>query len=280
MKYKLLIFLIIIELVLIFFFISNLSKFKNNNRSNLDNNRSNLDNNNRSNLDNNNISNLDNNKIVLLKDNKTRLLCPFGPPDTVCDSINNHGSWEEHIQKDIFEKYVKKGDIVIDGGAFIGNHTVKLSQLVGDSGKVYAFEADPVTFKVLEKNIHLNNCKNVILFNKGIGDKNGYINITNKEGRKNTRGGTNWGYVSDNSNDAVEVITIDSLNLPRLDFMKLDVEGMEPNVFIGMSNTIKTYKPIILFEAWKDRVENTKRTLLSINKYNIKNISNDDYLAY
>jgi len=246
--YKLLIFLIIILVILITFSFNNNSTF--------------------------------NNQIVLLKDNQTKLICPFGPPDVVCDSIHLYGSWEEHLQKDIFEKYVKKGDNVIDGGAFIGSHTVKLSQLVGDSGKVYAFEADPITFEVLEKNIHLNNCKNVILFNKGIGDKNGYINIINKDHIKTNRGHTSWDYVGDSSNEAVEVITIDSLNLPKISFMKLDVEGMEPNVFIGMANTIKKYKPIILFEAWKDKVENTKRTLLNINKYNIKNVISDDYLAF
>lgn len=216
--------------------------------------------------------------IVVLNDEITKINCPFGPPDVVCDSIHINKNWEEHLQKDIFEKYVKEGDYVIDGGAFIGNHCVRLSQLVGESGKVYAFEAHPDTFKILEQNIKLNNCNNVVLFNKGIGDKPGNIKI--RSGDYNTnRGGTNWEYSSNENDISTEVITIDSLNLQKLNFMKLDVEGMEDKVFIGMKNTILKFKPIILYEAWKDLYENTTATLLSIYKYNISNIANDDYLA-
>ena len=216
-------------------------------------------------------------EIVVLNDEITKLNCPFGPPDIVCDSIHINKNWEEHLQKDIFEKYVKEGDYVIDGGAFIGNHCVKLSKLVGKTGKVYAFEAHPVTFKILEQNIKLNNCNNVVLFNKGIGDKPGNIKI--EKNYDYNKGGTKWEYSSNEIDISTEVITIDSLNLHKLNFMKLDVEGMEDKVFIGMKNTILKFKPIILYEAWKDLYKNTTATLLSIYKYNISNVSNDDYLA-
>ena len=49
--------------------------------------------------------------------------------------------------------------------------------------------------------------------------------------------------------EEIETITIDSLNLESCDYMKIDVEGFEPLVLIGAEQTIKKFKPTILFES-------------------------------
>jgi FkbM family methyltransferase len=149
---------------------------------------------------------------------------------------------------------------------------------------VYAFEADPTTFKALEKNINLNNCTNVVLFNKGIGDKPGFIQIKNKKNPFGNKGGTMWEYsgnsgITGNDGNTTEVITIDSLNLEKLNFMKLDVEGMEDKVFTGMKDTIIKLKPIILYESWENLKDKSTEVLLSIHKYDIKKVSSHDYIA-
>ena len=83
----------------------------------------------------------------------------------------------------------------------------------------------------------------------------------------------------------VELITIDSLNLDKLDFIKIDVEGYEPLVIEGGINTIKKYKPIITLESWKDHygsvdINYTKelfKNLLDIG-YDIEHIIGPDFL--
>ena len=71
------------------------------------------------------------------------------------------------------KKYIRKGAIVLDIGANIGFYTKILSELVGDNGKVYAFEPDKTNFGYLMKNAgHL---KNVVFINKAVSDKTGKI---------------------------------------------------------------------------------------------------------
>jgi len=212
--------------------------------------------------------------VITLKNNLGKIYCPF-KPDHVCNEIRKNKIWEENIQNE-FEKYVKSGDTVIDAGAYIGIHTIKLSKLVGIFGLVHSFEPDPETFKILEKNIKLNNIKNVILYNVGLGDKQGTIKI-NKSFQDN-KGATQWKYKDSFSTINSKIITIDSLNLNKLNFMKIDVEGMEEKVFIGMKNTIQKYKPVILLESFQENNEKNF-TLLNTFGYTIKNIKDHDYIA-
>jgi len=71
---------------------------------------------------------------------------------------------------DVLKKNVKKGDTVVDIGAHIGYFTIILSDLVGNDGKVIAFEPNPITFSILKKNIETNSLSNVILENLAISD--------------------------------------------------------------------------------------------------------------
>ena len=62
----------------------------------------------------------------------------------------------EPLQTKIFIKSIKKGNTVFDIGANNGYYTVLASKLVGKNGKVYAFEPDPQSLKLLYKNLKLN----------------------------------------------------------------------------------------------------------------------------
>ncbi|MFP4314544.1 MAG: FkbM family methyltransferase, partial [Alphaproteobacteria bacterium] len=69
----------------------------------------------------------------------------------------------------------KSGDVILDIGAFTGYGTIKLAQMVGPKGQVYAFEADPEIFAILKRNIEANNIQNVQLFHKGAADQAGEL---------------------------------------------------------------------------------------------------------
>ena len=71
---------------------------------------------------------------------KENLIMFVNPNDQyISRSLMYSGQWEPHIVS-IFNQYIKDGMVVIDIGANIGAHTLILSKLVGDSGKVIAFE--------------------------------------------------------------------------------------------------------------------------------------------
>jgi FkbM family methyltransferase len=135
--------------------------------------------------------------------------------------------------------YIKEGDHVLDIGAFIGDHTIAYSNKVGFYGKVIAFEPNSKSFECLKYN--LNGIKNTELRNEGLSDEVGKITLTDVE--------TNAGMCfAIKSKAGVKTITIDSLKLTRLDFIKIDAEGFEHKILKGGEETIKKFKPIMVIE--------------------------------
>ena len=68
---------------------------------------------------------------------------------------------------------LKPGMVVLDIGANIGYHTLISSKLVGNTGKIYSFEPEPHNFKLLLKNIEINEFKNIIPINKALSNNIG-----------------------------------------------------------------------------------------------------------
>ena len=77
--------------------------------------------------------------------------------------------------------HVKKGDVVLDIGANIGYYTLIFAELVGEKGKVYAFEPDPTNFDLLRKNVEINGYRNITLIQKAVSNKNGKISFYSKK---------------------------------------------------------------------------------------------------
>ena len=83
--------------------------------------------------------------------------------------------------------------------------------------------------------------------------------------------------ISDSSS-GYKMITLDSLKLERLDFMKVDVEGYELNVLKGGEETIKRYRPVIWCEALTDRHKKMLQQYLKSFDYSISRLSDTNFL--
>jgi len=173
----------------------------------------------------------------------------------ISNYIRNNHIWEPHMH-DIFKKYVNKDSIVIECGCHIGTHTIPLASLCNT---IYGFEPMPKTYEILDQNIKLNNINNAIIYKKGVADKEGvtqycWIPEDNPGGsglKNNPMGKPDWINFT-NTNIEVELTTIDLLQLDKLDFIKIDVEGYETLVIDGAINTIKKCRPVIVMEVWKN----------------------------
>lgn len=153
--------------------------------------------------------------------------------------LKHNGSHDPQITC-LLEQFISEGDTVIDVGAHIGYYTVIASDLVGKTGKVFAFEPDPTNFALLEKNLAVNGCGNVTAIQKAVSNAVGttdlYISPTNTGDNMTHDDGAGWQHVE------VETTTIDEYfkEYPNLvNFVKLDVQGDEHNVVSGMVKTIE-----------------------------------------
>jgi len=167
----------------------------------------------------------------------------------------------------ILSKLIRKGDVVFDIGANIGQSACRYSKLVGSTGKVFSFEPVKANFQLLNKMKSILRLKNVTTFNVAIGDISGtesiYIPIMKKS---NIEVGTRASlrYAENEFKNAVcrrenvKSKTIDELiselNLDRLDVIKSDTEGNELNVLKGGAKAISKYRPILILEINHDNI--------------------------
>jgi FkbM family methyltransferase len=138
--------------------------------------------------------------------------------------------------------FPEKDDVVFDVGAYKGDTPIFFAYHVGKAGKIYAFEPIPANFKDLIKNIKKNNIKNIFPINMGLSDAPGVL-----KGISSSNGAP-WSYLShERGNQDVTVTTIDdyveSQRLKKVDFIKMDVEGLEQKVISGAKKTITQMMP-------------------------------------
>ena len=194
----------------------------------------------------------------------------------ISDHIRRGYRWEEY-QHNLASKYINSDSVVVEIGAHIGSLTMVFSKL---AKTVYAFEPTKESFDLLNKNISLNECKNVISKQVGVGDKIESTKIgwigNNNSGATILEGGMVTNEVlssaengSTNSIETkIDLINLDVLTLDRLDYLKIDVEGYEEKVIKGGLNTIKKFKPIIVMECMDDYSKKEPISKLNLeNKY-------------
>ena len=150
--------------------------------------------------------------------------------------------WEP-AETEICKQYIKEGMTVIDAGSYIGYYSILASKLVGSKGKVYAFEPSPESQMLLHKNIKLNNCDNVQVFEGAVTDKKGhityYVSTTNLSGSSIF---TKYSDPIDFQGVPIEVRTtsLDAIaGDEKVDFIKMDIEGGEAQAIKGMTKIIK-----------------------------------------
>lgn len=140
-------------------------------------------------------------------------------------------------------KYVKNWTCAIDGGAHVGTWSKVMSQRFE---KVIAFEPSHDTYECLVRNMNLSGCTNVDCRHFALGsktDRSVFMALTPEQLEKNNTGAR---FALDGGD--IPVTKIDSLNLQSLGFLKLDVEGSEPDALRGGLETLLRCKPVVLFE--------------------------------
>jgi FkbM family methyltransferase len=169
-------------------------------------------------------------------------------------SLEDYGEFSGE-EVDLFRQLLKPGDVVIEAGANIGAHTVPLAQMVGSTGAVHAFEPQRILHQMLCANVALNGLKNVHAHHAALGAEAGSITVPSLDyDRPNNFGGLSLGGTA--PGETVPLRMIDELELPRVNLIKADVEGMEHEVLSGGRATIERCRPLLYVED--DRAEKSK----------------------
>ena len=169
--------------------------------------------------------------------------------------------WEPISKINIHEK-----NIILDIGANVGFYSIKLSSLVGNSGKIISFEPDPHSFSTLKRNCELNKLKNVEIYNIAISEKEGILKLFSSEKHSgvtslfNSNGQSNYFEVTTDSLD-----NILKNRFPKIDFIKIDTEGAELSILKGAENTLKITKKILI-ELHEEILKNNNQNPFEIEK--------------
>jgi len=176
------------------------------------------------------------------------------PRDSVITpTILSTGSWEAD-ETAWFLRSVKPGDTFVDVGANVGYYTIIGSRLVGDKGKVYAFEPEPESFALLQKNVRLNGLTNVVLEQKALSNRKGVIKLFIADLNK----GDHRIYQPEGESRPsveVEAVRLDEYFKGQkrgIDVLKMDTQGAEGVILEGMTGLLEGRPdgPTIFMEFW------------------------------
>jgi len=146
---------------------------------------------------------------------------------------------------------LKKGDCIIDAGANVGMFSIFAAQRINDSGIIYAFEPMPAPRKLLEANLQRNNIKSVTVVPCAIGEESAkkvfFTGIFKASGSA---------YFTRGRKERIEVdqVSCDDFvktqGVERVDFIKVDIEGMEREFLAGAEQTIRRFTPRMAVAAY------------------------------
>jgi FkbM family methyltransferase len=171
----------------------------------------------------------------------------INPKNGVVDNeIYLHGVYEPYFLLKIKE-HISSGDIFVDIGANIGQHSLFAASIVGDCGRVISFEPIKSIYNQLVHSVEVNKFHNVDAYNFACGNMQSKKNISiNKE----NAGASSLVLTAEGGVEEVLVIPADSIlsNYNKIDFIKIDTEGFELPVLEGLSKTIEKFRPKIMLE--------------------------------
>lgn len=173
---------------------------------------------------------------------------------------------------------IKPGQTVFDIGAHKAGYLYFMLNQVGEKGKVVAFEPQTILFHYITKLEKLFGWKNVTVEHLALSDRTGETTLyipTNKVKKGSSPGASVLKSKNDN-NSFTEIVAVETLDsyctrqniVP--DFLKIDIEGNELNLFHGGINILQKYKPKIIVEiearhAGKEKVLETFKFMKSLD---------------
>ena len=177
-----------------------------------------------------------------------------------------------------FYNEVERGMTIFDIGASVGYYTLIAARLTGEGGSVFSFEPSDKNCELIRKNIELNTYKNITVINKAVGEKTkkGKLFINPYESADNRIIELN----DQRETVDIEIISLDGFvkkNNVEPNFVKIDVQASEYLVLDGMSNLLKSKRPLKLIIEFSSRQDEKKAEKFVSSLNNLSNLGLDAY---
>lgn len=178
-------------------------------------------------------------------------------------------SYERHELAAV-RRLLRPGDAVVVVGAHVGLYTIVCAQRVGVTGAVHAFEPIPANHAALERNVALNRLSNVTLNRSAVGREAGSIvlGLHPPDGRGRAAAAF---FALDAPREQVQVPMVSlseylgAIGTPRVRLVKIDVEGMEPDVLQGLEPVLQSAPPdAMLVEVSAESLSRAGRSFTDI----------------
>ena len=184
--------------------------------------------------------------------------------------LKNLVEWDKKNIIKIINLIIKYNATFIDCGSNFGAYSIPIAKKFKNN-KVYSFDASKKEIMNLEKNIKLNNIKNIKYFNFGIGEKNTtkYFN-DNIENFKNSG---SYRFEKNKTKNKIKIFKLDYLfkkkkiKLKKNIIVKLDIEGYDFLALKGMKEIISKHNVIIFFEFSRMLLENSRNFNNEFDKF-------------
>ncbi len=170
--------------------------------------------------------------------------------DQVSLIFEKYGEWaEKEIM--LYQRLLKNAHTILEVGAHIGTHTVPLAALCK---QLYCFEPQPLPFQALVGNLLINNISNVLPYPAVVGASEGWIKLQPTDFQQINNSGAYdvKNHLDDQGGISTAMIKLDDFwqraGQPKVDFMKVDVEGMEEEVLRGAEQILAACRPPMLLE--------------------------------
>lgn len=155
--------------------------------------------------------------------------------------IARYGSWEPHIMA-ILQRHLKPGDTYVDIGANVGVMAFTAAAAVGPQGRVLAFEPHPDNIRHFLAGVNVNGFEHVTLHGFALSNAPSIFSLI----------GTSNGYLMPGGETVFQTVALvgDPIlaDEPRIDFIKIDIEGHEPQALAGLDRTLRKHRPMVLGE--------------------------------
>lgn len=171
-------------------------------------------------------------------------------PFDIIQNCHKRGAYFELKELEYLRKSLGKGRRILEVGANVGNHVVFYAKLM-EAKKIYPFEPNPDSVRLLKANISANGLRPVVDsrgIGIGAGARFGKFSVSQADNN-------NLGAARLKSGGEIKVYPLDAkMQGEKIDFMKVDVEGMEFDVLDGARKLIEANRPVLMIEVFRDRL--------------------------